>query len=141
MITVGATGFRGDCINKLPAAVGFAEQADAVFVQKALTVALRTLTVSPTFVKFKLLVTSVTIGKDALTTEAVTHVHNDFESPEKVKRVLQDHDASVIPALSVEESNVMRKYSPPSEKREVNKFGAGKSEKPDSRRTVVDGLI
>ena len=140
MITVGEIGFRGASINEAPVVVGFAEQAGAVFVQKALTVALRTLTVSPTFVKFKLLVTSVTTGKDALTKAAVTHVHIDFESPEKVKRVLQDHEASVIPALSVEESKVIKKYSPPSEKREVNKLGAGKSETPDNKRTLVDGL-
>ena len=141
MITVGATGLRGDSINRVPVAAGFLEQADAVFVQKALIVELRMLTVSPTLVKFKLLVTSVTTGKDALTIEAVTHVHNAFESPENVKRVLHDHDGSTIPALSVDESKVMRKLSPPSEKREVSKLGAGNSEMPDSRRTLVEELM
>ena len=141
MITVGATGFRGDSINKVPVAAGFLEQADAVFVQKALTVELRTLIESPTLVKFKLLVTSVTTGKDAFTIAAVTHVHNAFESPEKVKRVLHDHDESTIPALSVDESKLIRKLSPPSEKREVSKLGAGRREMPDNRRTLVEELM
>lgn len=141
MITVGATGSRGASITTLPIAVGFAVHADAVFVQKALTVEMRTLTVSSTFVKFELLVASVTTGRVAFTIDAVIHVHNAFVSPENLKIVLHDHETSVRPALSVEESKVIRKYSPPSEKRDVDKLGAGKREMPDSKRTLVVELM
>jgi hypothetical protein len=141
MITVGATGFRGASITTLPMDVGFAAQADAVFVQKARTVEMRALTVSSTFVKFELLVESVTTGRVAFTIDAVTHVHKALVSPENMKIVLQGHEASVMPALSVEESKVMRKYSPPSDKRAVDKLGAGKRDMPDSKRTLEVELM
>jgi hypothetical protein len=141
MTTVGATGSSGASITTSPMDVGFAAHADGDFVQKALTVEMRTLTVSSTFVKFELLVASVTTGRVAFTMDAVTHVHFAFVSPENMKIVLQGHEASVMPALSVEESKVIRKYSPPSEKRDVDRLGAGKSDMPDNKRTPVVELM
>jgi hypothetical protein len=135
---LGAVGLRGAFITTLLEADGFCAHSSAVSVQNALTLVSLTVTTSPTFAKFKLLVVSFIAGKVALTTAASSHVHVDLSALEKVKRVLQDHEVFVNPALSVSESKVMRKYSPPFENREETIFGASKEDDSDSSWTVVD---
>ena len=141
IITAGATGFSGDSITTLLKAVGFDAQTRTPSLQNALSFELRTVTVSPTLMKFTLLEASITTGKDAFTVAAFSHVHVILEASVKVKSVLHAQATAVLPASSVGASNLIRKKSPLSANCDEMIFGAGKADVLDSSWTVVEGLI
>ena len=141
IITSGATGFSGESITTLLKAVGFDAQTRTPSLQNALSFELRTVSVSPTLMKFTLLEASVTTGKDAFTVAAFTHVHVILEASEKVKRVLHAQATLVLPASSVGASNLIRKKSPLSANCDEMIVGAGKADILDSSWTVVEGLV
>lgn len=141
MITVGGAVLRGASITTLPVTVGLAEQATELLVQNALSTLFRIVMTSPVLVIFKLFRSSVTTGEDALTVEAVSHVHDDLKAPGKVKRVLHDHAVSVMSASSVGESKLIRKVLSLSAKREVVRIGAGNNDDSDSNWTVLVALV
>lgn len=140
-MTVGGAVSRGASITTLPVAVGLAEQATELLVQNALSLLLRIVMTSPILVIFKLFLSSVTTGADALTVDAVSHVHDDFKAPGNVKRVLHDHAVSVILASSVGESKRIRKDLSLSAKREVVRIGAGNNDDSESDWTGVEALV
>jgi hypothetical protein len=132
MITVGGAVLRGGSITTLPVAVGLAKQSTELLLQNALSLLSRIVMTSPILVPFRLIISSVTSGVDALTVEAVNQVHDDFKAPGKVKRELHDHSVSVMPASSVGESKLIKKERSLSAKREVLRIGAGNNDDSDS---------